>query len=51
MDAVVMIIRVWALYHRSRLILCALLVLYVTEVILILISCVMLSTQSTPVGM
>ena len=48
---VVMILRVWALYNQSKLILGTLLALYAIEVIINLISCVFVSTQNQPVGM
>ena len=50
-NAVIMIVRVWALYNRSKYILRALLLFYVAEVILVLVATLMLCTQSTPVGM
>ena len=46
-----MILRVWALYGRSRLILGALLTLYAIETIPALIFAVILSAQNGPIGM
>lgn len=51
MIAVVMILRVWALYRRSRFILGALLTLYAIEVIVALVNCVVVSTRSGSLGM
>ena len=51
MDAVVMILRVWALYSRSRIILGALLTFYFLEVIPYLIVCIISSTQEKTLGM
>ena len=50
-DTVVMILRVWALYGRSKFILGILLTLYAIEIILGLVSCIILSTQNNPIGM
>ena len=47
---VAMILRVWALYNQSRLILGTLLTLYAIEVIFTLVSCVVFSTSNRPVG-
>ena len=49
-DTVAMILRVWALYNRSRFILAALLTLYATEVIIFLVA-VILNTQNGHLGM
>lgn len=49
--AVVMILRVWALYGRSRIILGVLLALYVMEIIPFIIACIILSTPDGSIGM
>ena len=50
-DAIVAtILRVWALYNQSRLILGTLFTLYAIEVIIMLVSCVVFSTSDQPVG-
>ena len=46
-----MILRVWALYSRSRFILGTLLALCAVEIILSLIVCAALSAQNEPIGM
>ena len=46
-----MILRVWAMYNQSKLILGALLTLYAAEVITSLIPCIITSAQKSPVGM
>lgn len=51
MYAVVMILRVWALYGRQRFILFSLLVLYGTEVISYLVSSVLTSARGVTIGM
>ena len=51
MDVVAMILRVWALYGRSRLALGGLFTLYTTEGIAYLIYCVKVSMQNWPTGM
>lgn len=51
MHAVVMILRVWALYSQSKFILTILLVLYAFEVIVGLTSCIITSSHNTGVGM
>ena len=45
-DVVVMILRVWAIYKQSKLILCILLPLYSFELILYLIDRVIFTAQS-----
>lgn len=50
-DAVAMILRVWALYNRSKLILAILLTLYAIQLIIYATFCVILSTQSESTGM
>lgn len=40
---VVMILRVWAMYHRSRIILVTLLISYVVEIIIGTIACIIYS--------
>lgn len=49
-DAVVMILRLWAMYNRSRFILATLLSLYVIETVSYLVYCVVLGTQNQLVG-
>ena len=51
MNAAVMILRVWALYNRSRFILAILLILFTMEIIPYLIFCVIFSIQHQPIGM
>ena len=50
--AVAMVLRVWAIYNGSRVILGTLLVLYTTEVILFLTSFIIMSAQfdRDPIG-
>lgn len=48
--AVVMILRVWALYSRSKFILGALIVLYTVDFILYLVDCFLLSTHDKVIG-
>ena len=50
-NAVVMILRVWAMYDRSRIILGALLTLYATEAVVCLVYCIMESTRIGTLGM
>ena len=50
-NTVVMILRVWALYNRSRLILGTLVTFYAMEVILVLVSSIILSIQINRLGM
>ena len=43
--AAVMILRVWAMYNRSRIILGVLLSLYALEIVSFIITCVIISTK------
>ena len=45
-----MILRVWAMYGRSRIIPGALLTLYATEAVIYLVYCIMESTQIGSLG-
>ena len=45
--AVVMILRVWVLYNKSRFILGALLVLYAIELVSYVADCLLFSTKKT----
>jgi hypothetical protein len=49
--AVVMILRVWALYNRSKIILGVLLAFYVLVIIPFIIACIILSTPDGSTGM
>ena len=46
-----MILRVWALYNRSKSILGVLLALYAVEVIVALVNCIIVSAQNQRLGM
>ena len=46
-DLVVMLLRVWAVYNQSKYILNILLTIYVIELVLYLVYCVMYSTSNT----
>ena len=48
---VVMILRVWVLYSRSKVILGVLLTLYVLEIIPFIVACIILSTPNEFRGM
>ena len=50
-NAVVMILRVWAMYGRSRIVLGALLALYATEAVVCLVYCIMKGTRIESLGM
>ena len=50
-NAVVMILRVWAMYGGSRIVLGALLTLYATEVVVWLAYCIVESTRIGSLGM
>ena len=50
-DTVAMILRVWALYSRSRFILYVLLTIYAIEVMFEVASRIVFTTQNQPMGM